>query len=154
MNRLMMAAVGLLLAAPLAAQGPGRMGPPPGPPTMDELATRLKLTTAQRAEIAPLHEAHLKEMEPFRATARSEMAAARAARQGSQPAESVAVHRAKAEEAMKAIRERSLKWQGQLEAKLTPEQQAEWNRWEQERRAQMRERRPGRDGGRRAAPPS
>ena len=141
-----MMAAALCVAGPLAAQGPGRMEPA-GPPTMDELAARLKLTAAQRAEVAPLHAAHLKEMEPFRETARTEMAAARSARQSGAPAESVAVHQAKARTAMQEIRQRSGKWQEQLSAKLTDEQKAEWKRWEDERRAERRGRMP-RSGGR------
>lgn len=137
-----MMAVALCVAGPLAAQGPGRMGQA-APPTMDELVTRLQLTAAQRTEIAPLHAAHLKEMAPFRETARAEMAAARSARQSGAPAESVAVHQAKARTAMQEIRQRSGKWQEELSAKLTDDQKAEWKRWEEERRAQMRGRMPG-----------
>lgn len=142
MKAVTMMAAALCVAGPLAAQGPGRMEPA-GPPTMDELATRLKLTPAQRAEIAPLHAAHVKEMEPVRATARIEMAAARSARQAGAPAESVAVHQAKARTAMQEIRRRSEQWQEQLAAKLTDEQKAEWKRWEDERRATRRGRMPG-----------
>ncbi len=143
MKALTMLAVALCVAGPLAAQGPGRMGRA-GPPTMDELATRLKLTPAQQAEIAPLHAAHVKEMEPFRETTRAEMAAARSARQSGAPAESVAVHQAKARTAMQEIRRRSELWQEQVSAKLTEEQKAEWKRWEDERRGERRGARTGR----------
>jgi Spy/CpxP family protein refolding chaperone len=113
------------------------------PPTLDELTMRLKLTPAQRAEIAPLHAAHVREMAPFRETARAEMAAARSARQAGAPAESVAVHQAKGRTAMQEIGQRSGKWQEQLAAKLTDEQKAEWKRWEDERRGERRGRMPG-----------
>jgi Spy/CpxP family protein refolding chaperone len=149
MKALTLVTVALCVAAPLAAQGPGRMGQA-GPPTMDELATRLKLTPAQRAEIAPLHAAHVKEVEPFRETARAEMAAARSARQSGAPAESVAVHQAKARTAMQEIRRRSEQWQERLSARLTEEQKSAWKRWEDERRGARRGARPGgmpRSGG-------
>jgi Spy/CpxP family protein refolding chaperone len=154
MKRLMMAAAVLCLAGPLAAQGPGRMGPPAGPPTMDELAARLKLTPAQRTEIAPLHASFVKETEPLRATARSEMGAVRSARQAGAPAESVSVHQAKARTAMGQLDERARTWHAQLETKLTEEQKAEWKRWQEERRQEMRERMQGRGGQKPGGPPS
>ena len=144
MKTWMMAAAALCLAGPLMAQGPGRMGQPAGPPTMDSLATRLKLTPAQRTEIAPLHASFVTETEPLRATARSEMMAVRSARQGGAPAESVAVHQAKARTAMEQLEKRRETWQTQLATKLTDEQKAELKRWEEERRQQMQQRMQGR----------
>jgi hypothetical protein len=92
----------------------------------------------------------VKEVEPFRETARAEMAAARSARQSGAPAESVAVHQAKARTAMQEIRRRSEQWQERLSARLTEEQKSEWKRWEDERRGARRGARPGgmpRSGG-------
>ena len=148
-----MAAAVLCLAGPLAAQDPGGMGPRGGPPTMDELAIRLKLTPAQRTEVAPLHASFVKETEPLRSTARAEMAAARSARQSGAPAESVAVHQAKARTAMEQLDRRADTWQAQLATKLTEEQKAEYKRWQEERRQQMRERMPGRGGQQPGGPP-
>ena len=145
MKRWMMGAAALCLAGPLAAQQPERMRQPPGPPTMDQLATRLKLTPQQRTEIAPLHASYIKETEPMRATARSEMAAARSALQAAAPAESVAVHETRARTEMERINRRAQTWQTELMTKLTDVQKAEWNRWQEERREQMRQRMPPRD---------
>ena len=145
MTRWRIAAAALCLAGPLAAQQPGTTGPPAGPPTMDELATRLKLTPQQRNEIAPLHASFVKETEPMRATARAEMAAAHSARAAAAPADSVAAHENRARAEIERINRRAQTWQTELLTKLTEEQKAEWNRWQEERRQQMRQRMPPRD---------
>ena len=130
---------GFLLAAPLAAQEPSMMDEFIDLPGIDSLAARLKLTDEQRTELAAMRDTFRTDTAKERQDFSAALDALRTGREEGVSSDSLAVLSTMAQSTGRALRVKVQDWTYRMKVKLTPDQQAEWNRWMDERRVLMRE---------------
>ena len=138
MNCLRLISAGLLLAAPLAAQEPEMMDQFIDLPGIDSLAVRLKLTDEQRSELAALRDSFQTDSAREREGFAAALAALQTGREQGVSSDSLATLSTAAQATGRALRVKVQDWTYRMKVKLTPEQQAEWNKWMDERRAYVR----------------
>jgi len=134
-------AVLVMAVAPLAGQqgGPGRggMGRALAGPNLEELTTRLNLTADQQAKVKAMVSKFEGDTKGVRETLTKNMQAIQSG------AADPAALREENMAAMMVLREDANKLNQDIRAVLTPEQQAEFDKYLEEQRARMRQGRPG-----------
>ena len=135
--RLILAA--LLVASPLAAQERDFFDREADLPGVDSLVTRLKLSDRQRTELTALRDSFRTDSEKERKDFGRSASALRKGRQTGVPADSLGRLRAATRTSGQALRNKAEGWGAKMRGKLSPEQQAEWDKWMAERRAKVRE---------------
>jgi hypothetical protein len=147
MKRLLLIAAALFVAGPVAAQEQDFFDRGAELPGIDSLAARLKLTERQRTELSALRDSFRTDSQKERRDFGAAASALKKGRQTGVPADSLGRLRASARTNGQALRNKAEGWGGKMRAKLTAEQQAEWDKWMQERRVKMREEVRQRQGG-------